>query len=216
MEFDPASLSVAERYKLLIGAVSPRPIAFVSTVAPDGAHNLAPFSFFNAVGSNPMTMLFCPANTPDGSEKDSLRNAKPTDEGGTGEFVVNVATRELARRVAGAAEPLPHGESEFGLVGLTPIPCAVVRAPRVAESPVSFECTTTQVIRTNPGEAGGGNIVIGEVVRVHVRDGLLDERYRMDMGSLDTIGRMGGMAYCTTRDRFELPAGRAALADGAD
>lgn len=215
MEFDPADLTVAERYKLLIGAVTPRPIAFVSTIAPDGAHNLAPFSFFNAVGSNPMTVLFCPANTPEGGEKDSLRNAKPTDEGGTGEFVVNVATHELARRVAGAAEPLPLGESEFDLVGLTPAPSRVVRAPRVGESPVSFECRTTRVIRTNPGEPGGGNIVIGEVVFIHVRDGLVNDRFHVDMAAVDSIGRMGGTAYCTTRDRFDLPAGRAALEDHA-
>jgi flavin reductase (DIM6/NTAB) family NADH-FMN oxidoreductase RutF len=149
------------------------------------APNLAPYSFFNAVGSNPMTMLFCPANTPEGGEKDTLRNAKPVEEGGFGEFVVNVATHELARRVAGAGESLAYGESEFELVGLTPEPSSVVRAPRVAESPVSFECRTRQVIRTNPGEPGGGNIVIGEVVWVRVREGLLNERMHADLDALD-------------------------------
>ena len=208
---DPTDLTVAERYKLLIGCVTPRPIAFVSTVSAEGRPNLAPFSFFNAVGSNPMTLLFCPANTAEGGEKDTLRNAKPIDEGGTGEFVVNVATHAIRRAVAGAAEDLPFGESEFALVGLTPAACEVVRAPRVAESPVAFECTTTQVIRTNPGEPGGGNVVMGEVVRVHVREGLVNERMHTDLDALDAIGRMGGKSYCTTRERFELPAGRAAL-----
>src|SRR5215468_11478699 len=119
MELDPAAISPADRYKLLIGCIVPRPIAFVSTVSSDGRHNLAPFSFFNGVGSDPMTLLFCPANKPDGSPKDSLRNAQPPADGGLGEFVVNVATEAYERKMAAAAEPLPYGESEFELVGLT-------------------------------------------------------------------------------------------------
>jgi len=214
MELDPDTLGVAECYKLLIGCVTPRPIALVSTVSPGGVHNVAPFSFANAVGSNPMLLLFCPANTPEGGEKDSLRNAKPEDEGGVGQFVFNVTPHALARQIAGAAEPLGPGESEFDLTGLTPAPCARVRAPRVAESPVSFECETTQIIRTNPGEPGGGNIVLGRVVWVHARDDVLNERLHADPAVLDTIGRMGGKAYCRTRDRFEMPMGRAALDEG--
>src|SRR2546426_1051574 len=166
MELDPQELSVAQRYKLLIGCIVPRPIAFVSTVSPDGRLNLAPFSFFNGVGSNPMTILFCPANKPDGGEKDSLRNCNPMSEGGTGEFVVNVATEEYERQVAACAEPLEYGESEFEMAGLHPTPSTVVRPPRLRESPVCFECRTVQVIRTNPGAPAGGNVVIGEVVHV--------------------------------------------------
>src|SRR5271169_5408516 len=112
MELDPLALSQPDRYKILIGCIVPRPIAFVSTISPDGAHNLAPFSFFAGVGSAPMTLLFCPANKPDGSDKDSLRNAKPISEGGTGEFVVNAATEQIARQVAACAEPLEYGQSE--------------------------------------------------------------------------------------------------------
>src|SRR5215510_13173869 len=163
MDLDPASLSIPDRYKLLIGLIVPRPIAFVSTVSPDGRLNLAPFSFFNGLSSEPMSLLFCPANKPDGSEKDSLRNAKPVDEAGTGEFVVNVVAEEFERKMAAAAEPLPYGESEFALSGLTPVPSAVVRPPRVLESPASFECRTDRVIRLNPGAAAGGNIIIGRV-----------------------------------------------------
>ena len=100
MRIDPAELSQAERYKLLIGGIVPRPIAVVSTVSVEGVFNVAPFSFFNGVGSDPMTLLFCPANTADGGEKDSLRNAKPAAEGGTGVFVVNVASEEILRQVA--------------------------------------------------------------------------------------------------------------------
>lgn len=211
MELDPAHLPPPERYKLLIGCIVPRPIAFVSTLSPDDRPNLAPFSFFNGVGSNPMTLLFCPANKPDGSEKDTLRNCKPSSEGGTGEFVVNAAIERYHRQVAAASEPLPYGESEFELTGLTPAPSAIVRPPRITQSPVAFECQTMQVIRTNAGEPAGGNIVVGRVVHIFVRDDLINERYHIDPARLHAIGRMGGMGYVRTRDRFEMPFGRGAL-----
>jgi flavin reductase (DIM6/NTAB) family NADH-FMN oxidoreductase RutF len=212
MDLDPASIPIADRYKLLIGCIVPRPIAFVSTISPAGQLNLAPFSFFAGVGSNPMTLLFCPANTPEGGEKDSLRNAKPVAEGGTGEFVVNIVSEDIARQMAACAEPLPYGESEFDLSQLTPAPSMKVRPPRVAECPASFECRTAQVIRTNPGKPAGGNIVIGEVVHIHLREGLTNERFHTDPAKLAAIGRMGGLGYCTTRDRFDIPLGRAAIA----
>lgn len=209
MELDPTNLSVAERYKLLIGCITPRPIAFVSTVSVAGRANLAPFSFFNGVGSDPMTLLFCPANGPDGRDKDTLRNVDP--ETGVGQFVVNAAVEGYVRQVAAAAEALAWGESEFELTGLTPVASRVVAPPRVGESPVAFECETMQVVRTNPGAPAGGNVVIGRVVHVHVRDGLIDDGLRTDQDRLRTVGRMGGRRYCTTRDQFELPPTRAAL-----
>lgn len=196
MNVDPNELEIAERYKLLIGTIGPRPIAVVSTVSTDGKPNLAPFSFFAGVGSNPMTLLFCPANDGDGNEKDSLRNAKPESEGGTGQFAVCVATAEIIERVAVAAEPLPRGESEYDLSGLTPIPCDTIQAPRVKESPVCFECETVSVTRTNPGAPAGGNVVMGRVVRVHVEDSLLNERMHTDQAAIDLVGRMGGLSYC--------------------
>lgn len=212
MELDPDRLSQPDRYKLLIGAVIPRPIAVVSTISPDGASvNLAPFSFFAGVGSNPLTLLFCPANNADGGEKDTLRNAKPVSEGGEGEFVVNIASEPYIRRVVAAAAPLPYGESEFEASGLTPAPSARVRPPRVLESPVAFECTTLQVIRTNPGAPAGGNIVLGRVIHIHIRDDLLNERLHTDPAKLAAVGRLGGLGYCTTRQRFEIPMGGPAL-----
>jgi flavin reductase (DIM6/NTAB) family NADH-FMN oxidoreductase RutF len=212
MEIDPAVLAPADRYKLLIGGIVPRPIALVSTVSPDGRANLAPFSFFAGVGSNPMTLLFCPANSPEGLEKDTLRNAKTAGEGGTGQFVVNVVSEAFERKMAACAEPLPYGTSEFEAFGLTPEPAARVRPPRVAESPLSFECRTLQVIRTNPGAPAGGNIVIGEVVFVRAREGIVNERFHVDPEGLAAIGRMGGLGYCRTGDRFEMPMGARALA----
>lgn len=217
MQFDPAALAPADRYKLLIGAVVPRPIAWVSTTSPEGEFNLAPFSFFCGVGSDPMTLLFCPANKPDGTEKDSLRNAKAVAEGGVGEFVVNVVSEELARAMAACAEPLPYGENELEMlkklgVHLHTAPSAAVRPPRLAESPLSFECRTTQVIRTNAGKPAGGNIVIGQVLHVHAREGLVNDRFHVDPDKLLAIGRMGGSSYCFTRERFEMPMGKSALA----
>ncbi|MEM8836043.1 MAG: flavin reductase family protein [Planctomycetota bacterium] len=214
MQIDPAELPAGARYKLLIGGIVPRPIAFVSTVNTNGQSNLAPYSFFAGVGSDPMTLLFCPATQPDGRDKDSLRNALPPGEGGTGEFVVNVATEAYAAKVSAAAEDLQHGVSEFMLTGLTEAPCARVGAPWVAESPIAFECRTVQVVRTNPGVPNAGNIVIGEVVWVHVADEIVNERLHIDPDALRAIGRMGGLTYSTTRDRFDMPRGRAALERG--
>lgn len=211
MELDPLSLAPADRYKLLIGCIVPRPIALVSTLSPDGRPNLAPFSFFNGIGSDPMTLLFCPTNRPDGTLKDTLRNALPAADGGTGEFVVNAATEGYAKRVAAAAEPLAYGDSEWELAGLTPEPSRAVRPARVAESPWAFECRTLQVLRLNPGVPGGGNIIIGRVVHIHAAEGLVNDRFHVDPDALKAVGRMGGLGYCTTRDRFQMPMGRAAL-----
>jgi flavin reductase (DIM6/NTAB) family NADH-FMN oxidoreductase RutF len=209
---DPAQIPPDRRYAIMIGTVVPRPIAVVGTCAVDGSEpNLAPFSFYAGVGSDPMCLLFCPANRPDGSEKDSLRHAKPREEGGSGEFTVGVATESLIRRVVACAEELPADRSEFDLSGLTPEAGTKVRAPRFAESPITFECRTRQVIRTNPGKASGGNIVIGEVVWIHADPALLDERLRIDPSKLQAVGRMGGLEFARTQDRFALPYGAAAL-----
>lgn len=209
---DPLLLPPDRRYALLIGSIVPRPIAVVGTCAPDGSQpNLAPFSFYAGVGTNPMSLLFCPANHSDGREKDSLRHAKPASEGGCGDFTVSVATESILRRVVACAEDLPPDASEFDLSGLTPIAGTRVRAPRVAESPITFECRTLQVIRTNPGQPGGGNVVLGEVVWMHVDPSVTDERLRVHADRLLAVGRMGGYRYCATRDGFDVPPGVAAL-----
>jgi len=211
MELDPQSLSVADRYKLLIGGIIPRPIAAVSTLSPGGLPNLAPFSFFAGVGSDPMTLLFCPATRPDGGEKDTLRNCKPIADGGTGEFVVCVVTESLVRRMSAAAEPLAHGESEFDFAGLESVPSVKVRPGRVRGSPLAFECRTIQVVRTMPGRPSSGNIVIGEVVHVYADDAALFDRVKINPDAVAAVGRMGGHSYTRTRERFDLPVGSPAL-----
>ncbi|MBI5363720.1 MAG: flavin reductase family protein [Planctomycetes bacterium] len=216
MELDPETLATRERYKLLIGCIVPRPIAFVSTIAPDGRPNLGPFSFFNGIGSDPMTVLFCPANKADGSEKDTLRNCKPVSEGGTGEFVVNASTEEYARAIAIAAEPLAYGENEFEFARLATAPSVRVKPPRVALAPWAFECETLHVVRTNPGRASGGNVVIGRVVHIHLDERIVDaQQLHVDAEKLAAIGRMGGLEYCRTRERFEMPMGKDSLGLGS-
>jgi flavin reductase (DIM6/NTAB) family NADH-FMN oxidoreductase RutF len=212
MEIDPAGLPANLRYNLMIGAIVPRPIAVVGTAGPDGRPNVAPFSFFMGTGSDPMCLVVSVANPPGGTgEKDTLRNAKPVDEGGTGEFTVSVCTEDNLARIVACAEPLPYGESEFALAGLTPVPGTKVRAPRVRESPVTFECRTRQVIRMAPGRVGASNLLIGEVIHVHLDDALAHERFHIDPAKLRAVGRMGGLAYCTTRERAALPYGRGSL-----
>ncbi len=212
MHMDPKTAAIAERYAMMIGLIVPRPIAVVGTCALDGgAVNLAPFSFFTGCGASPMTLLFCPVNQPDGSEKDTLRNAKPVAEGGQGEFTVSVCSASILNRVVACCEPLPYGESEFVLAGLTKERSKVVAPPGIAESPAIFECRTTHLIRLGKGVPNAPNILVGEVVHLRVDDAILDGKGRPDPGKLAAIGRMGALDFCSTRDRAAMTMGRAAL-----
>ncbi|MEM1165912.1 MAG: flavin reductase family protein [Planctomycetota bacterium] len=210
-EFDPEQLQPLERYKLMGGSIVPRPIGWVSTVSASGDVNLAPFSYCNAVSAHPMCVQFCPANKPDGSMKDTLANALPEVEGGTGEFVLNIVSEPLVQQMAATAEPLPPAENEFTFAGLDPASSVNVAPPRVANAMVAFECRTMHVIQLAKGEPAGGNLVLGEVVYVHTADGLVNERFHVDAAMLAAVGRMGGLDYATTRHRFTLPAGSKAL-----
>lgn len=205
MELNPESLEASSRYKLLIGSVVPRPIAVVSSLSPEGIANLAPFSYFNAVGHSPLALMFSISKKPDKTDKDTLRNVRPRAQGGTGEFVVNLAIETYVQQVAEASEPLPYGESEFDYIDLTPAASQRVQPPRVAESPVAFECRTLQIV-----PVGEFNVVIGQVVHLFVRDDLVDDRCRIDTDKLAAVGRMAGYDYCRTSDRFTIPNGFAA------
>ena len=207
MELDIASMPVGLRYNLLLGAVVPRPIAVIGTMNAAGQHNLAPFSFFNAVSSEPMVLMFCPVSRGDAGENDSLRNAKPVAEGGMGCFSVSLATEENIAKVVKCAADLPHGESEFDYAGLKARMCARIRAPYMAESPIHFECETIEVKRFAPGVPYGGNMVLGRVVHARVDDELAHPRMHIDSAKLRAVGRMGGAWYARTGDRFELERG---------
>ena len=199
---DPAAHAPRDVYKLMVGIIVPRPIALVSTVDTAGVANLAPFSFFCGVGADPPTLLFCPALRAEGaaepaSRKDTLHNVEAT-----GEFVVNVVSEAIASAANISAAEVPPDVDEFALAGLTPLPSDAVRPPRVAESPAQMECKLLQVIYTS-NRPSGGVIVLGEIVRFHVRADLLDN-FRVDPAGLDAVGRMAGNTWVRTRDRFEL------------
>ncbi len=200
--FDPAQCESRQIYKLMTGIIVPRPIALVSTIDANGVANLAPFSFFSGVGSVPPSVLFCPALRSAGTgepaaRKDTLRNVEETRE-----FVVNVVSNAIAAAANAAAAEVGPEVDEFRLAGLTAIASDVVRAPRVAEAPAQMECKLSQVIYTSHAR-GGGVIVLGEIVRIHVREDLFDN-FRVDPAGLDAVGRMAGNTWVRTRERIEL------------
>ena len=196
---DPAQNTNQDNYKLLLGSIVPRPIAFVSTQSSAGQLNLAPFSFFNAVCSNPPTVLFCPmVRGTDGAKKDTLINIEET-----GEYVVNIVNEAIVARMNQTSAEFPYGVDEFKESGLTPAPSAVVKPPRVLESPLSMECKLQQIIPVGDGSAGSGFVVLGTVVRFHVREDLYSEG-RINTTALQPVARLAGSAYCPVREIFEL------------
>lgn len=197
MLVDVASANVVEVYQLLVGAVTPRPIAWVATLSPSGVVNLAPFSFFNAFGANPPIVVFSPTLRRDGSKKDTLINLESL-----GEFVVNVATAPLAEKVNMTSAEIPASDSEVSLAKLTTLPSVRVKPPRIAESPVNFECKVRQIIPCGSGPIAA-NLVIGEVLMMHIADEVLDEKGRIDPRKLQTVARLGGDFWCRTTDLFE-------------
>jgi len=195
---DPAASSIREIEKLLVGVILPRPIAFVSTIGPEGIFNLAPFSFFTAVCPKPPVICFCNSiRTRDGSKKDTLRNVEATRE-----FVLNVVSEDFAERMVLCSGDYPPEVDEFQVSGLTPIASDLVKPPRVQESRVQMECRLLQVVTVST-EPGGGSLVMGEVLRFHVADSVMDKG-AVDPDKLRPIGRMGGTEYVRTTDRFSM------------
>src|SRR5271170_1385402 len=198
MIVDPGTTDPRNVYKLMIGAIVPRPIAFVSTLSADGVPNLAPFSFFTGVSANPPVIAFSPMiRSSDGRKKDTLNNIEATRE-----FVVNVVSEEFAEKMNLCSEEFPPEVDEFRASGLTPVASDLVKPARVLESHVNMECRLVQVVHVSPKPLGG-SIVLGEVVRFHVDDALVDN-FRIDPDKLRAFGRMGGNSYARTKDRFEL------------
>jgi len=198
LSINPSDHQVHEIYKLMVGLIVPRPVALVSTIDKDGVPNVAPFSFFSGVGSNPPTVLFCPTLRSSGdNRKDTLRNVEQT-----GEFVINIVSDSIAGAANATAADVGPEVDEFLLAGLTAIPGEVVNVPRVAESPAQFECKLLQIVFTG-NVPGAGVVVIGEIVRFHV-NAELEHNFRIDPAKLDAVGRMAGNTWVHTRERFEL------------
>lgn len=194
--FEPSALGAQAAYKLLTSAVIPRPIAWVSTVSKGGATNLAPYSFFNAVASEPLTVMFSAGRKRDGSPKDSLKNARET-----GHFVVNLVDEGLAEAMNHTSGAWAHGVSEFDKAGLRAAASVHVRAPRVAEAPVALECRVSQLVEV----AGGmSTLVLGQVLALHVREALLTEDGLIDAAAYRPVARLGRDEYAALGRVFRL------------
>jgi flavin reductase (DIM6/NTAB) family NADH-FMN oxidoreductase RutF len=193
MEIDPDEES--SLYRTLAGAVVPRPIAWVSTTNPEGVDNLAPYSFFNVVAVDPPVVMFAPVDDDGapGGLKDTPRNIRET-----GEFVVNVVTESVAEAMNRTSATLPAGESEFDHADVTRADSHVVAPPRVAESPVAFECSRYDMV-----DVGDSTMVLGEVEWVHLDDDVTTDG-KMDVEKLDAVGRLSGSLYATTEERFSM------------
>ena len=198
LAFDPADHSPGDIYKLMIGAIVPRPIALVSSVDEANVRNLAPFSYFTACSSNPPVVVFCPILRPlPPTAKDTLRNVMATRE-----FVVNIVSEEFVERMNATAATVGPEVDEFALSGLTPIASDLIKPARVAESHVQMECRLLQIVQVSD-KPGGGSLVLGEVMRFHVDQDLI-ENFRIDPDKLRAVGRMAGSTYVRTTDRFDL------------
>ena len=198
MIIDVPSTDVVKIYRTLVEVVTPRPIAWVTTIDAEGRINLAPVSFFNAFGANPPVVVFSPGLRRDGTKKDTLRNLEIVPE-----FVLNAAVEDLAEPMNATSKELPPGQSEAEYAGLALQPSTKVRPPRVAVSPVHMECRVRQIVPIGDGPIAG-NLVIGEVLLIHIDDSVLDSSGHVDPRKLRTIARLGGDYYCRSTDLFEM------------
>lgn len=198
-QLDPQALGQRETYKLLIGCVVPRPIAWVSTVDLVGVHNLAPFSFFNAIGSNPPAISISVSYV-DGIDqrKDTLRNISDI-----GEFVVNIVDEDMAHAMNATAASYPPSVDEFEIAGVAAVPCVTVRPARVAGAPVSLECKLYTLVPVGEGP-GSATVVIGVIQMMHIRSDIIDERHRIDITKLRPIARLAGAGYAYVHDIFDM------------
>ncbi len=196
MEFDLENEHASRAYPLLASVVVPRPIALITSLGPDGVVNAAPFSFFNLLGTEPPILAVAPGDRDDGTPKDTARNIRLQHE-----FAVNLVDEAMAEAMNRTAASLPYGISELQHAGLTTLPSSVIRTPRLAESPVSMECTEWGTLQIDDNR-----VVIGLIKRLHVRDDCVDrERLRIAGDQLQLIGRMAVPHwYCRTRDQFEM------------
>ncbi len=191
MQIDPKETAVQKLHQLMLGSIGPRPIAFASTLDKKGKPNLSPFSFFNAFGINPTTLIFSPSRRGrDNTTKHTYDNVKDVPE-----VVINVVTMDIVQQASLSSTEYPDGVNEFLKAGLTMLPSVKVKPFRVKESPVQFECKVREVIETGD-QGGAGNLVVCEIVMMHVDDSVLDENGMIDPDKIRLVGRLGGDHYC--------------------
>ncbi len=210
---NPKEVSVAEFHGYLLGAIAPRPIAFASTTDKEGNVNLSPFSFFNAFGANPPILVFSPARRGrDNTTKHTLENVIEHPE-----VVINIVNHDIVEQMSLSSTEYEKGVNEFKKSGLTEVKSELVKPPRVAESPASFECKVNEVVSLGE-EGGAGNLVICEVLLAHFSESVLDEEGRIDPNRMDVVGRMGGNWYtrASGSSLFEIPKPVRSLGIGVD
>ena len=188
---NPKEIEIPKLHRYLLGSIGPRPIAFASTIDSKGNINLAPFSFFNVFSANPPIMIFSPARSGRTNEsKDTYNNVKEVPE-----VVINVVTHEMVHQMSLASSPYDSDVSEFEKAGFTSLESDMITPPRVKESPVQFECKVNEVIELGD-QGGAGNLIICEVLRIHLKESLLDQNEMIDQHKIDLVSRMGGNWYC--------------------
>lgn len=212
LSISPKDITVAQLQGYLQGAVSPRPIAFASTMDKNGKPNLSPFSFFNVFSANPPILIFSPARRVRGNTtKHTLQNAYETKQ-----VVINVVNYDIVQQMSLSSTEYAEGVNEFVKSGLTPIPSELVKPYRVAESPVQFECKVNEIIELGE-EGGAGNLIICEVVKIHINEAVLDENGNIDQYKIDLVSRMGGNWYSrSNQGLFEVPKPISTLGIGVD
>ena len=198
MIIDPAHTSQSDVYKILTGSVIPRPIGWISTISEDGVPNLAPFSFFNVVGEDPPHVMFSTVR-PGNSNKDTLNNVLATKQ-----FVVNMAVEELVEAVNTSSASLPPDVNEFDYAGVTQVPSIKVKAPRVLESPINFECELVHHYTLEDHKHGGATIMIGRVVMFHVDESVLLDNYKINPEVYKPVARLAGSNYAKLGEVFSI------------
>ena len=201
MIINPKEIKSSELHAYMLGAIAPRPIAFASTIDKQGNPNLSPFSFFNAFGSNPPLVIFSPAlRGRDAVAKNTLENLREIDE-----VVINIVNYDMVQQVSLASTEYPKGVNEFVKAGFTAIPSDLIRPFRVKESPVQMECKVREIIQTGV-KGGAANLVICEIILMHINDDILDESGKIDPKKIDQVARMGGNWYTrAAKGLFEVP-----------
>ena len=212
LSIDPKNETVGTVHGHLLSAISPRPIAFASTVDAQGRPNLSPFSFFNVFGANPPIVIFSPARRVRGNTtKHTLENAKEVDE-----VVINIVNYNMVQQMSLSSTEYAEGVNEFEKAGLTMLKSDLVKPFRVAESPIQLECKVKQIVETGT-EGGAGNLIICEVVKIHINKNVLDENGSIDQHKIDTVARMGGNWYSRANmGMFEVEKPLRTLGIGVD
>lgn len=198
MQFDPNELEHTVVYKLLTGSVIPRPIGWVSSISEDGINNLAPFSYFNAVGDDPPHLMFS-TGIGNRTQKDTLVNVLATKQ-----FVVNMVTEELVEQMNITAKAVPYDVDEFELAGVTPIASKKIKPMRVKESPINFECELVHHYFLEDHKNGGACVLIGRIVMMHLDETVLADNYKINLENYNPIARLAGSNYAKLGELFSI------------